>query len=132
VSVAAQAPTSAAPTGWAATSTTMIVTTTPTLQTVTVPLPAPVAQVIALKFPDNSPVVGATVTVSGGSSPVTGTTDASGQLSLMLQPNFNAYTVSVATQLPNPPTILIGWAALTSSVVVTQPPTIKTMTVVPI
>jgi hypothetical protein len=132
VSVAAQVPSVTAPYGSAAFSTQITVNPAPTTQPITLALPAPVNQLVQLKFPDGSPVVGASITISGGTTSISGITDGSGRITFTpVQPWVSAYTVTVATQPRNLPTVPIGWAAPPTPIVVTQSPTPLVITVVP-
>ena len=122
-------PSASAPTGWVGTELDYVIGPSPTTKPITLARPAPVSQVIRLVDSAGTAAPGASVTVTGGSgSPQTGTTDATGSLTLTMQPSTVAYSIAVAAQPPNP-TSPLGWQATTDTVTVTSVPTTKTVTV---
>ena len=122
-------PSAAAPTGWVGTEFDYQIGQSPVPKTITLARPAPVSQVIRVVDSAGTAAPGAIVTVTGGGgSPQTGTTDATGSLTLTMQPSTIDYSIAVAAQPPNP-TSPLGWQATTDTVKVVSPSVPKTVTV---
>ena len=122
-------PSAAAPTGWVGTEFDYQIGQSPTPKTIALTRPAPVSQVIRVVDSAGTAAPGASVTVTGGSgSPQTGTADATGSLTLTMQPSTVAYSIAVAAQPPNS-TSPLGWQATTDTLTVVSPSVPKTVTV---
>ena len=122
-------PSAAAPTGWVGTEFDYQIGQSPVPKTIALARPAPVSQVIRVVDSAGTAAPGAIVTVTGGGgSPQTGTTDATGSLTLTMQPSTIDYSIAVAAQPPNP-TSPLGWQATTDTVKVVSPSVPKTVTV---